>query len=149
MLNNNYEEKALTFFEKSHNCSQSVLAAFSNSFGVSDHQALSIASGFGAGMCFQKQICGAVTGAYMVLGLQSGSRFNEGESIKENTYQLVRVFNKEFEKLYKTTNCNKLLGVDISTPEGIEKAIETGVFKSKCPEFVRGAVQICNAIITK
>lgn len=138
---------ALNLFENSHNCSQSVLGAFSDHFGMTQHQALSVASGFGAGICFQGKTCGAVTGAYMLLGLYSGSKFTDGESIKENTYQLINAFNKEFKSQYQSTNCSTLLDVDISNQIGLDKAIELGVFKTKCPELVKSAVTICKKLI--
>lgn len=144
-----YEQKALKFFNESHNCSQSVLAALSSELGLSEQQAIAVAAGFGAGVCFQGQICGAVSGAYMVLGLHSGNQFNDGESIKENTYQLINYFNKEFKQIHKETNCTKLVGFDISTSEGMNSAIEQGVFSSRCPNFVQSAVSICKKIFSK
>ena len=141
------EEKALELFENSHNCSQSVLSALSSRLDITHKQAVSLAAGFGAGICFQGQTCGAVTGAYMALGLQSGSLFDDGESIKENTYQYIRKYNDEFENLHGTTNCAKLLGIDISTESGVQEATDMGVFKTKCPEFIRSSVSICKELL--
>ena len=135
-------EKATQLFSESYNCSQSTLGVFADDLGLSFKQATAIAAGFGAGLCYQGKTCGAVTGAYMVLGLYSGKQFTEPEMVKENTYQLIREFNKKFESLHGTTECKQLLNVDISTKQGIEQARTIGLFTTKCPMFVVDAVKI-------
>jgi C_GCAxxG_C_C family probable redox protein len=143
------KEKATQLFTESYNCSQSTLGVFAEDLGLSFQQATAIAAGFGAGICYQGKTCGAVTGAYMVLGLFSGRQFTEHEMVKENTYQLICEFNKKFEGLHGTTECKQLLNVDISTPEGIDKARNMGLFSTKCPLFVADAVEFIEKTVEK
>lgn len=136
------EAKALKLFENNHNCSQAVFVTIGSKLGISETDAVAIAAGFGAGMCYQGRTCGAVTGAYMTLGVLSSKKFTKAEDIKEYSYQLISGFNKSFTEKHKTTICNELLGVDMSTPEGIEKAKENDLFVSQCPRFVASAISI-------
>lgn len=133
---------ARTLFLGDYNCAQSTLAVFSEELEIDKEQALAIASGFGAGLGYQGLTCGVVTGAYMALGLYSGKNFNEPEMVKENAYQLIQEFNKRFKSKFGTIACKELIGTDLSTAEGLERGKNSGVFESKCPEFVEAAVEI-------
>jgi C_GCAxxG_C_C family probable redox protein len=143
------EIKALKLFDENYNCSQAVFVTIGSELGISEKDAIAIAAGFGAGMCFQGNTCGAVTGSYMALGVLSSKKFTKTEDIKEYTYQLIGEFNKNFIDKHRTTVCNDLLGVDMSTEKGVEKAKETGLFTSKCPEYVKTAVQLIDKINKK
>lgn len=140
-------KKAKEIFSDNYNCSQSVLLSFATDFKLSFDLANHISSGFGAGMAYQGETCGAVTGAYMVLGLHSGTKFSNQEDIKDYSYQLLSAFNKRFKELHQCTNCTDLLGTDIGTATGIEEAKEKGLFVSRCPNFVESAVQICEELM--
>ncbi len=64
------EKKGIDCFKNGFNCSQSVLTAFAGDFDLDEVTALKVAGGFGAGMGRLMETCGAVSGAYMVLGLK-------------------------------------------------------------------------------
>ncbi len=122
------------------NCAQTVFSLFAPELGIDEKTALKIASGFGGGMnC--AETCGAVTGAYMVIGMKHGhSSPNPDE--KANTKMLVKKFNKKFKEAHGSLICKQLTGYDISTPEGSAAAGEAGVFQSKCPVFIKTACTI-------
>ncbi len=61
---------------------------------------------------------------------------------KEATYTLARKFMDEFALQHQSIDCPGLLGCDIGTPQGMQQAREQGLFKSRCPEYVKDAVQI-------
>jgi C_GCAxxG_C_C family probable redox protein len=129
------------------NCSQAVLSSFSEEFGLECKLALRIAQGFGGGMGRNGRTCGAVTGAYMVLGLaQKNTSDNPRESI-DRTYALVNEFNRKFEALHGSVTCKELLGYDLSTPEGQAAAREKQAFSTKCPNYVRDAVKIVEGLL--
>jgi len=145
----NRKEEAQQLFSSNLNCSQSTLAVFAPELGLTYQQATNIGAGFGAGMCYQGKTCGAVTGAYMALGLFSGKQFAEPEMVKENTYQLIRYFNKKFESIHGTTECKHLLKFDISTQDGIEEARKLELFTKRCPLFVADAVELVEKTMAK
>jgi C_GCAxxG_C_C family probable redox protein len=74
----NPPEIAVARFRQDFNCAQSVLVAFAPQLGMDESQALKLASPFGGGVVRRGQICGAVTGALMVLGLAQGRRIPTG-----------------------------------------------------------------------
>jgi C_GCAxxG_C_C family probable redox protein len=139
--------KAMEIFNSGFNCSQSVLAAFCNEFGLHGEIALKIACGFGGGMGRKAKTCGAVTGAFMVIGLKHGQTQSGDKAAKERTYGLLREFADLFAKKHGSIECRELLACDISTPEGFKMADEKGLFKTICPKCVEDAVKILEKIV--
>ncbi len=144
---NNRVDKAESFFEQEYNCCQSVLASFGPSYGLNKNLCLKLTTGFAGGMSYQGKTCGAVTGAYMVLSLIYGNNISNDEIRKEMTYAKIREFNKRFLRKYSSTNCNELLGEDISTTEGFEKILGKELFESLCPKLVKLSAKIIEEII--
>ena len=129
------------------NCAQAVLSSYCENFGLERILALRLAQGFGGGMGHAGRTCGAVTGAYMVLGLaQKISSDSPRESLDE-TYALVRAFNQRFEALHGSLTCKELIGYDLSTPEGLAEARDKKVFTSVCPDFVRDSVRTLEILL--
>lgn len=122
------------------NCAQTVFSLFAPDLGIDEKTALKIASGFGGGMACA-ETCGAVTGAYMVIGMKHGHSTSNPEE-KAKTKMLIRRFNEEFVKEHGSLICKKLTGFDISTPEGSLAAAEAGVFQNRCPVFIKTACKI-------
>lgn len=138
--------EALKLFGQKYHCSQAVFAAFSEEYGVSKKDALKIGGCFGSGMR-KGEVCGACTGALMVLGLKYGkSRIDDMES-KIKSDMVCDKFLDEFEKENGSYLCNTLLGCDISTPEGVQYALENELFTSFCPKMVKSAVIITEKIL--
>jgi C_GCAxxG_C_C family probable redox protein len=140
-------EKAVEYFSSGYNCSQSICAAYAPLWGMTEKEALKIATGFGAGMGILQHTCGAVTGAFMVIGLAHGKWKPEDNEAKEKTYALVREFANEFMKKHTSIQCLDILGCNISTPEGLNQAREANLFELKCKEFIRDAARILENIL--
>ena len=132
-------EKAVHLFEKGYMCSQAVFAAFSEDYALSKEQALKIGACFGSGMR-KGEVCGACTGALMVLGLKYGD-----DKTKSN--ELCERFLDEFEKENGSYICRDLLGCDIGTPEGVKEAVDNNLFKEFCPIMVESAAKIVDEIL--
>ena len=131
-------------FRKGFNCAQAVVSTFADEHGLDRDAALRLAGAFGAGMTMG-ETCGAVTGAYMVIGLQRAKAdpaYNRGELA-----ELVAEFNRRFEERRNSVVCRVLLGCDPSTPEGRKEAIERGLFKTMCAELVRDAAEIVQYVL--
>jgi len=141
------KDAAYKLFDKGLNCAQSVLAAKSELTGISVTDSLKIATGFGAGMAKMQQTCGAVTGAYMVIGALHGRVNPDDEASREKTYSLIEEFNRRFLALHGNLKCRELLGVDLQSREGIEEAEREGYFQSRCAKFVRDAENILDEIL--
>ena len=135
-------EKAVSHFRNSFNCSQSVFATFAPQFGIPETDAFKIACPFGGGMGRMQETCGAVTGAFMVIGLKYGKYDAEDKVSKEITYEKVREFSKRFHEINKTLICRNLLGIDLSTKEGMDLAREQNIFEKNCVKYMKDAVEI-------
>lgn len=122
------------------NCAQTVFSLFAPDLGLDEKTALKIASGFGGGMACA-ETCGAVTGAYMVIGLKHGHDIPDPD-LKAQTKAKILKFNELFKKEHGSLICKKLTGYDISTPEGSEAAKEAEVFEKLCPKFIKTTCKI-------
>ncbi|MGB2863802.1 MAG: C-GCAxxG-C-C family protein [Sedimentisphaerales bacterium] len=146
---NTKPEQVVTIFKEGSNCSQAVLSVYAEELGLSRKMALKIARGFGGGMGRMAQTCGAVTGAFMVLGLKYGNADIHDKEARERIYGLVREFVRRFESRNSSIVCRELLGCDISKPEGAMAAKENGLFTSVCPKLVREAAEILDEMINE
>jgi C_GCAxxG_C_C family probable redox protein len=140
-------EEAVTYFKEGFVCSQAVLSAYSMQLGLDRDTALKIADGFGGGMARRGETCGAVTGAFMVIGLKHGRAAVEDAQAHETTYGLVNEFVRRFKLRNGSIVCRELLGCDISTPEGLRSARQQNLFTTVCPKYVRDAAEIIEEIL--
>lgn len=135
-------EKAVECFSSGFNCSQSVISSHCEKYGLDKETAFKLACGFGAGMGYGSQVCGAVSGAIMLIGLKYGKYRQEDTESKDVTYRKVKQFITDFIEKNGSVNCSALVGYEISHEEELLKARESGVFKRVCPSLVRDAVEI-------
>lgn len=126
---------------KTLNCSQSVLLSYAEELKLDRTTALRIALPFGGGMAMA-ETCGAVTGAYMVLGMKAQFGEKSIQEIKAETKVAVKKFNELFIAKHGSLKCKKLLGVNISTPEGSAEANEKNLFDTVCSGLVASSAEI-------
>lgn len=132
-------EAAKTHFLKSMNCSQAVLENYAPAFGIKPELAARLSTGFAGGMGTGHE-CGAVTAAYMVLGLAYGPK-------EPDVFGKMEAFNKEFKARHGELGCSQLLGVDMSDKEGMKEADRKGLFKTRCPGYVKSAGEILEKML--
>lgn len=142
----NKKEKAIEYFKDNLHCSQSVLAAFAKECGITEEQAFRLGSCFGSGMR-KGNVCGACTGALMVLGLMFGESHNGDTEERGRSNMLNDMMLDRFKQENGTFLCNELLGCDVTTAEGVRFARENGLFKDFCPKMVASAVDVLESII--
>jgi C_GCAxxG_C_C family probable redox protein len=139
-------EEAVECFCAGAACSQAVLATYAEDLGLSREQAMKVASGFAGGMRLA-ETCGAVTGAFMVLGLKHAGSNCDKRDGRDRVYAVMRDFVTRFEERNNTVVCKELLGCDISTPEGAQKATGEGLFRTICPKVVQDAAEILEQML--
>lgn len=139
-------KKAQELYGQGFYCSQAVLAAFSEELGLEEKQALQVASCFGGGMC-KGEVCGACTGALMVLGMKYGRYSADDWDSQTKANEIALSFLEQFAKENGSYICNDLLGCDIATPEGKAYARERKLFGEFCPEMVASAVRIAEQLL--
>ena len=142
-----HKEKALQYFSDRFHCSQAVLAAYAPELGITEEQALKLGACFGTGMR-KGEVCGACTGALMVLGLMYG-QFNKEDTESRMRANKVNVeMMNDFAEKCGSYICNDLLGCDISTTEGVKFAKDNHLFTEFCPKMVANAVDVLEEIIS-
>lgn len=140
-------DDAVSSFQAGFSCSQAVLSSFSKELALDRDIANKVACGFGAGLGRTGNICGAVSGAIMVIGMKYG-KITPGDTMaRERTYALVQQFIKEFTQKNGSVNCTDLLGYDMRDPVQFKEAQEKKVAARTCPGLVRDAVIILEKIL--
>ncbi len=134
--------------ERGFNCAQSVLLSLSDLTGLDEETSLAIAGGFGGGMR-AAEVCGAVSGAVMAIGLSFP--FTDGKDIeaRDRISDLTREFHRRFREVNGTLICRELLGYDVEKPEELAKVKEMGLIAKLCNGYVDSAALIARDIITK
>lgn len=141
------KQKALSYFNNSFNCAQSVLVSFGTELGLSEDECLKLATAFGAGMAKHQYTCGAVTGALMVLGLKYGKALNDPENNKVDTYDTASDFLKQFENKNGSIICKDLLkGLNMNNDADLEKINKLGLFENECENYIQSSVEIVEKI---
>jgi C_GCAxxG_C_C family probable redox protein len=140
-------EKAVACFKEGFSCSQAVFTSYSEELGLDRLTSLKISQAFGGGMAHLGEACGAVTGAFMLIGLKCGRTRAEDLEAREHTYDLMRTFVKRFKGLHGSIQCPRLLGLDLGTEEGMRVAKEKDLFQTLCAKFVRDAAEIIEDIL--
>jgi C_GCAxxG_C_C family probable redox protein len=140
-------EEANNCFLSGLNCSQAVFSTYCEELGLEKEIALKIASSFGGGMAHLNETCGAVTGAFMTLGLKYGRTKADDLAAKEKNYSLVQEFTKRFKEINGSIKCTELLGYDLSTEDGLKRATEEKRFRTNCPKYVEDAAKILEELL--
>lgn len=144
--NMTHKEKALALFEHGFYCSQAVLTSFAEECGLSEEQALRLGGCFGTGMR-KGEVCGACTGALMVLGSLYGQYDKADIASKETADSVSDKMMERFAAFRGCYRCHELLGCDISTEEGLNYARENDLFTELCPKLIANAVDVLEQII--
>lgn len=140
-------EEALSCFNENFSCSQAVFSAFAPEMGLDKETALRVSGAFGGGMGRMGETCGAVTGAFMLIGLKYGQTMTSDKAAKNKTYQLVREFVEKFRERNKSILCKELLGVHPGTLEGMQAFKEKDLKNTVCAKLVRDAAEIVEEIL--
>ncbi len=137
-----HKEKAAALFLEGYNCSQAVLGAFCDELGLPFDVAMKLSSSFGGGMGRMREVCGAVSGMFMVAGLLDGYSAPETGSVKAAHYQRIRELADSFKKDNGSIICRELLGGTAEVGGTPEARTEQYYQKRPCVEYVKAAAEI-------
>lgn len=138
-------ELARQYHANGYGCGQSVLASFGEDYGLSEELALRLATGFGSGMGRMCEVCGALTGAFMVIGLRHGKVVTDGSRYGSNTetsYRLVAEIASRFKERNGSIYCRDLIGRDLSDPDQRAEVVRLGLFTTTCGKCIKDAVEL-------
>ncbi|MBR2914007.1 MAG: C_GCAxxG_C_C family protein [Oscillospiraceae bacterium] len=144
----NHEEKARELFKQGYNCSQAVLLAFCDVTGLNEQTALMLSSSFGGGMGRMREVCGAVSGMFMVAGLLYGYSEPHDQAGKTAHYKRIQALAEEFRKENGSIICRELLGLPGGADSHVPEPRTDAYYKKRpCAELVALAARIMDAYI--
>ena len=143
-----HEEKALNYFRDGYNCSQAVMLAFCDVMDMDEKTALKISSSFGGGIARMREVCGAVSGMFMVAGMLYGYTGAEDKVEKDNHYKRIQQLAGQFKEINGSYICRELLkGVDY-TSDHISADRTTEFYKLRpCERMVCDAARLMDMYI--
>ncbi len=133
-------------FENGMTCSQAVAAAFADVVGVDEGTIIKLSLSFGGGLGRQREVCGSVSGASMILGAMES---NINEDPKRETYSLVQNFCAKFKEENGSIICRELLSLgkgENSNPEPSERT-QTYYKRRPCASYVESSASILAQMI--
>lgn len=136
------EEQAKRSFNSGLNCAESVLSAVKNELDAKERAddliIPRIATGFGGGISRNGDVCGALIGGVMAIGLALGR--DKAEQSREPCYRAVDQFYNDFRARFGSCRCRELTNANLKTPEGVE-AYRTEVHADVCVPIVAWAAE--------
>lgn len=137
-----YSERAIELFLEGKNCSQAVFTAFAPDLGLSEETALAVSMGLGGGVGRMREVCGAVSGSAMVVGL----KFPQLD--KAGVYEKVRLITDEFKKTNPSIVCKELLGLSKAENSSVPEERTAEYYKKRpCVKIVEDAALATEKIL--
>lgn len=141
-------ETAVSLFKEGYNCSQAVVGAFEEEMGIEHNLLMSMASSFGGGMGRLREVCGAVSGAFMVLGAMFGYNDPKAGAEKADHYKHIQEFAKRFKEENGSYICRELLGLEEKTSHHVPEARTEQYYKKRpCAELCGISAEILEGLI--
>jgi C_GCAxxG_C_C family probable redox protein len=141
-------EKAVGELLEGYNCAQAVLYASCDRLPLEKDAALRLACGLGAGMGRKEEVCGAVSGGILALGLRYGRGEKEDRSRTETTYAKTRELMDRFAAKHGSCICRDLLGgCDLLTEEGQRHYKANDLLNKTCKPCVQTVGEILEDLL--
>lgn len=141
-------ESAMENFKKGYNCSQSIVLAFEDLLPIDSKQLSKMASSFGGGMGRLREVCGSVSGMFMVAGLLYGYDGPETGEVKAEHYARIQELAHRFEEKHGTIICREMLGLNVKHDNPTPEARTQEYYKKRpCGEIIGDAAEILEEYI--
>lgn len=147
-----HEEKAGELFLAGYNCAQAVFAAFCDLTGIDEKTALRLSSSFGGGVGRLREMCGAVSGMVMVVGVLYGYDDATANRAKAELYTRVQELANRFREENGSYICRELLGLGAGAHDDPSKpSVRDAQFLKKrpCPMLVRDAARLLDEYLSE
>ena len=139
-------QRAVELFMSGYGCSQSVVAAFADLYGLDETMAKRIAAGFGGGVGRMRMMCGTVSGLVILAGLDCGQTEGDDREGKAACYKVVQELLETFKQRNGSINCAELLGLNgcpvVKTTYVPEERNAEYYKKRPCAQKVESAARI-------
>lgn len=144
-------ELARSLFKSGYNCSQSVFMAYADVYGIDKDFAARLAAPLGGGMGRLREVCGAVSGAFLVAGQEFSAENPEDRDAKTQNYAVVQELAEQFKKENGSIICRELLGLTPGVKETHVPSERTAEYYKRrpCAEYVAIAARVVGEKINK
>ena len=143
-----HADRARELFLEGYNCAQAVFCAFTDVTGLEIDAAARMASSFGGGLGRLREVCGAVLGASLVLGIARGYDDPKDYAVKAAHYGRVQDFAARFRAANGAIVCRELLrGVETTTGGAPEPRTADFYQKRPCPRLIWEAARILDQML--
>ena len=133
-----------------YNCAQSIVLAFADLLPVDESALSRLSSSFGGGMGRLREVCGAVSGMFMVAGLLYGYDGPEVGQVKAEHYAKIQELAHRFEEKHGSIVCRELLGLAVRRDVPVPEARTAEYYKKRpCPEMIGEAAEILEQFINE
>ena len=129
------EEVARGLFLRDDNhygCAETSLVALQKIYGLDNAGDSSSAMALNGGVAYSGGVCGAISGAAMAVGRLAEKRIGDHKDAKRTARRIIQNVMAEFDEEFGSHNCSGLIDYDISTQEGHDEFIESGVWRDTC-----------------
>ena len=141
-------EAAMANFMKGYNCSQSIVLAFADLLDIDEKSLLKMSSSFGGGMGRLREVCGSVSGMFMVAGFLYGYDGPETGQVKADHYARIQELAHRFEEQHGSIVCRELLDLSVRHDVPVPEARTAEYYKKRpCPEIIGDAAEILDQFI--
>ena len=144
----NHSEKAAELFLEGYNCAQAVAVAFCDVTGLNEKTTAKMVSAYGGGMGGLREVCGAVSGMFFVLGNLYGYDDPKNDAGKKQLYAQIQALAEQFKQEHTTIICRDLLGNLAKNPTPAPRTPEYYA-KRPCVRFVMTTAQLVDEFIAK
>jgi C_GCAxxG_C_C family probable redox protein len=139
--------RAVALFNDGFNCAEAVTTVIADYFQPGQQCFPRVATCFGGGVGRRGEICGALAGAVMAVGLFKGRRPGEGREAEDRAYRLAAQVTEAFRHRFGNVACRELVGIDLTGAEGQETYRREDVHHKYCVEFVAEAARLAHDAI--
>lgn len=142
-------ERAKELFFEGYNCSQAVVGAFCEDLGVSFELGMRLSSSFGAGMGRLREVCGTVSGVFILAGIKYGYSDMTDKEAKARHYKLVQAIAERFREEKGSIICRELLQKRADERESYIPDERTSEYYKKrpCVAMVEAAARIAEEVL--
>ena len=138
--------KAMELFVEGYNCAQAVAVAFCDITGLDEKTTARMVSPYGGGMGRLREVCGAVSGMFFVLGYLYGYDNADADETKKELYCRVQDLAGQFREKCGSIICRELLDNPPSDPNPSPRTAE--YYKDRpCAILVKTAAELMDDFI--
>ena len=146
-----HKTKALELFESGAQCAQATLGALCDVTGLALDDALALSASFGGGVGRMREVCGALSGILMAVGLHFG-RYPLGDAQtganKDRHYRLTQYVSAEFKRRVGSLFCYRLLDLPHAAQVPVSQPRTNDFYQTRpCLGIILAAIEVFDELL--